>query len=162
MRQYGVEENFVRVCEGLYTGVEMRVLLNGEKSWFVVERGLRQGWPLSPLLFIFLMGMAEELERTQLGVKLEGCWCRTLMYTDDVLVDLVEAYLSRWKMKFNSRKSKIMVVGMREAGVSWKIVEEIVDEVEEFNCLGVWVDRKQRGNVQLEKMVKKQESGLEG
>ena len=35
--------------------------------------GLRQGCPLLPLLFsIHLMGMAEELERTQLGVELDG------------------------------------------------------------------------------------------
>ena len=33
-------------------------------------------------------------------------------------------------MKFNSRKSKVMVVGKREAGVSWKIDKEIVEEVE--------------------------------
>ena len=30
-----------------------------------------------------------------------------------------------------------------------------MDEVEEFKYLGVWVDRKLRGNVQLEKMVKR-------
>ena len=48
------------------------------------------------------------------------------MYDDDVLVqtqlqamlDVVEAYVSRWKMKFNSRKSTAVVVGKREAGVS--------------------------------------------
>ena len=34
-------------------------------------------------------------------------------------------------MKFNSRKSKVRVVGKREVGVSWKIGEEIVKEVEE-------------------------------
>ena len=51
-----------------------------------MKRG-RQGWPLSPLLLnINLMGMAEELERAQLGVKLEGCWYEVLMYADDVLV----------------------------------------------------------------------------
>ena len=50
------------------------MVLNGWKSrWFVVERGLRQRCPLLPLLFnIYLMGMAEELEGAQLGVKLDG------------------------------------------------------------------------------------------
>ena len=33
-------------------------------------------------------------------------------------------------MKFNSRKSTIMVVGKREGGMSWKIGEEIMEEVE--------------------------------
>ena len=35
-------------------------------------------------------------------------------------------------MKFNSGMSKVMVVGKREAGVSSKISEERVKEVEEF------------------------------
>ena len=71
MRQYGVEEKFVRVCKVLYSGVETRMVLNrGKSRLFAVNRGLRQGTPLSPLLFnIYLMGIAEELERTQLGVK---------------------------------------------------------------------------------------------
>ena len=41
-------------------------------------------------------------------------------------------------MKFNSRKSKIAVVGKRDDGMSWKIGEE----VEEF-MYGVWFDSKQ-------------------
>ena len=76
-----------------------------------------------------------------------------------VMLDVVETYVSRWKMKFN-RKSKIIVVGKKEAGVSWKIGEEIVEEVEEFKYLGVCVDRKLRGNVQLEKLAKKAEEWI--
>ena len=53
------------------------------------------------------MEMAEDLERAQLEVKLEGCWCRGLMYADNVvlvadpgaelqaMLDVVEAYVSR-------------------------------------------------------------------
>ena len=58
------------------------------------------------------------------------------------MLDVVEAYVSRWKMKFNSLKSKGMVVGKSEAGVSWKIGEEIDEELVEFKYLGVWVDKK--------------------
>ena len=57
--------------------------------------------PLSPLLFnIYLMGIEEELERAQLGIKLEKCWCGALMYADDVVLvadsgAVVVAYVSR-------------------------------------------------------------------
>ena len=66
-------------------------------------------------------------------------------------------------MKLNSRKSKVMVVGKKEAGVSWKIGEELVEEVEVFKYSGVWVDKEATSNVQLERMPKKrQKSGLGG
>ena len=100
----------------LYSGVETRVVLKGEESrWFVLERGLRQGCSLLPLLFnIYLMGMAEELERAQLGVELDGCWCRAFMCAGDAvlvadsgaelqaMVDVVEAHVSRWQTQGQS------------------------------------------------------------
>ena len=66
---------------------------------------------------------------------------------------VVQAYVMRWRIKFNSRKSKIMVVGKMEGGTSWKIGEEIMEEVEEFKYLGVSFDRKLRSHVDLEKMA---------
>ena len=58
------------------------------------------------------------------------------------MLEVVQAYEIRWRMKFNSKKSKIVVVGKREGGTSWKIGEEATEEVEEFKYLGVWFDRK--------------------
>ena len=55
--------------------------------------------------------MVEELERAQIGVKLEGCWCGAFVYAEDVvlvtdsraelqaMLDVVETYVPRWKMK---------------------------------------------------------------
>ena len=55
----------------------------------------------------------------------------------------------------NSRKNKIMVVGKREGGMSWKIGEEIMEEVKEFKYLGVWFDKKLLGNPHLVKIENK-------
>ena len=82
MGQYGVGRKFIRVCQGLYQEVEASVVLDGEQSrWFQVEKGLRQGGPLSPLLYsMYVMGMLEKLEESNLpwGLKkgrsgVEGC-----------------------------------------------------------------------------------------
>ena len=86
MRQYGVTQKFVRVCQGLYEEVEASVVLDGEQSrWFKVEKGLRQGCPLSPLLYsIYVMGMVEELEDSGLGEKrkygVEHCCTQMILF----------------------------------------------------------------------------------
>ena len=63
----------MKVCERLYSGVEMRLVMNRAKSRsFGIEWSLTQECPLSPLLFnIYLMEMVKKLERAQLEV----CWC---------------------------------------------------------------------------------------
>ena len=60
------------------------------------------------------------------------------MYTDDIvlvansgmelqtMLEVVQAYVMRWRMTFNTSKSKIMVIGKRKGGTSWKIGKEIM------------------------------------
>ena len=76
------------------------------------------------------------------------------------MLEMVQAYAMRWRVKFNSKMIMIMI-GKREGEKSWKIDEETMEELEEFKHLGVWFDKKLRGNVHLEKMLNRAESGLE-
>ena len=62
------------------------------------------------------------------------------MYADDIvlvadsgmelqtMLEVVQVYVMRWRMKFYSRKNKIMVVGKRASGTSWNIDEEIMEK----------------------------------
>ena len=114
MRRYGVTQKSVRVCQGSYEEVEASVVLDGEQSrLFKVEKGLRQGCPLSPLLYsIYVMGMVE-LEDSGLGVKEDGvehCCMQMILFCwqspDELqrMVDTVGEYEEWWRFTFNAVK----------------------------------------------------------
>ncbi|OWZ22452.1 hypothetical protein PHMEG_0002848 [Phytophthora megakarya] len=53
LRRHGYPNHFVQVIKKLHTGTTVRFLANGTRSRKVpVSRGIRQGCPLAPLLFI--------------------------------------------------------------------------------------------------------------
>ena len=76
MKEYGIDGKFLRVCQNLYCDVGARVRVGKIFSErYTIEEGLRQGCILSPSLFsLFLMDLADELERRGLGVKVKGTW----------------------------------------------------------------------------------------
>ncbi len=46
MRKLGMEKNLCILCEGLFNGVEARIVLDkGQSRWFVLEKGFRQWYP---------------------------------------------------------------------------------------------------------------------
>ena len=82
------------------------------------------------------------------------------MYADDIvllvekdaelqeLLDVVGHYAQEWRFRFNTRKSKTMLVGANSEE-SWTISEEQMGELIAFKYLCVWLDRKMRRNVQM-------------
>ena len=58
-----------------------------------------------------------------------SCW-QTQGMELQTMLEVVQAYVIRWRIKFNNKKGKIMLVGKREGGTSWKIGEEAMEEVE--------------------------------
>ena len=92
MRQYDVEEKSVRVCKGLYNGVEARIVSEaGQLKWFGIERVFRQVCPLLSTLFnLYVSGMVEELKGARICVKIDDEWCGALLYVNYIVLWLTQ------------------------------------------------------------------------
>jgi hypothetical protein len=83
--------NWVMICLSL---VSFIVLINGfASSFFHAERGLRQGCPLSPLLFLLVVeGLSRALEEAKRQGEFQGIYISQnlqithLLFVDDVLI----------------------------------------------------------------------------
>lgn len=121
--------NWIMAC---ITTPTFSILINGSAShFFHSERGLRQGFPLSPLLFLLVI---EALSRLIISAKREGlirglkisevCYLTHLLFVDDVLILLdgsvqdsttftriLNLYTKATGMEVNRSKSSITLVG---------------------------------------------------
>lgn len=99
----GFGENFTDWILSCVTSANFAVLINGEASrFFQCERGLRQGCPLSPYLFILIMDSLSLLlakyssEHHFSGIKVSRFYKLVhLMFVDDILL-ISSAKLSEW------------------------------------------------------------------
>jgi len=92
---YGFDQNWIRWVMALVTSASFSILLNGSPSKsFHPSRGLRQGDPLSPFLFILMMeGLGKAItsakrEGTIQGLKLtqEGNMLTHQQFVDDTML----------------------------------------------------------------------------
>ena len=107
----------------MYTGATAAVQIkNFTTNWFPIKTGIRQGDSLSPTLFaIFINDLVVEIKEEYKGVKLnDNLSVPILLYADDIILLSTSAnelknmlktvynWRSKWRLKVNSTKTKIM------------------------------------------------------
>ena len=131
LEQYGIPNHFVQTVKSLYNIAYTSVFINGISSTpFKVNRGVRQGDPLSCLLFdIAIEPLAETLRKSDLtGFKLPGNNKRIIatLFADDTTVYLskeddfghLTEILDTWCLasgaRFNINKTEIIPIGSHD------------------------------------------------
>lgn len=132
LKQYGFPDEFISTVKALYSDAFTTLIVNGTKSSqpFQVTRGVRQGDPLSCLLFdIAIEPLAEALRKSNLkGFTIPGKAERLIatFFADDTTVYLsaddgfgeLQEILDRWCLaagaKFNISKTEIIPMGTPE------------------------------------------------
>jgi hypothetical protein len=124
----GFEVPFITWIMSCLTSTSFAVLINGSTSpFFTPERGLRQGCPLSPLLFLLVAeGLSRALTQGKTtgelsGIKISQALSLThLLFVDDVLLfsggsrreaetlrDILSLFSKATGMQINDRKSSL-------------------------------------------------------
>ena len=126
--QNGIQGKCWKILRALYKNVSNKVLFGGyESDWFDQEFGLKQGCILYPTLFSILMtDLVSMLKEKGLGMNLAGELINCLLFADDIvligksekelqsLLDIASAFVTKWNLKFNVSKSKVLVVGKKK------------------------------------------------
>lgn len=183
LRAYGLPNSFIRTVRNLYDGAMSIVIVNGEKSTeFRITRGVRQGDPMSCLLFnLAIEPLASMLRRSSLrGFNIPGVRDRILaaLFADDTVVylhedddygDLVHI-LRKWcsasRAKFNEEKTDHIPVGtleFRTEAAQRTAMARVVDtlppnarfvpEGAAIRSLGAWVGNNADGAAPWEAIV---------
>ena len=160
LQQMGASGNFLRTLRNIYKNTQCAVKI-GDKltNFFPCKQGVRQGDPLSPLLFnIFINDIFTRLREANCDpVSLDGTNnISALAYADDIVllsttkeglqkaIDTVQKYCEEWKLKMNNSKTKTMIFsrGNQKINCSFNINGVPLENTKEYKYLGIPVHKK--------------------
>ena len=153
LARQGMPRKFVKIIRSLYSQTQGRVRVYGELSKsFPTRSGVRQGCPLSPFLFNFVID--EIMKRALDGLQNPGVRIMTgenlvdLEYADDIVLLFEELHQAQsvlykltevipsFGMRFAPSKCKVMLQDVLCLNTSLTIQGETLEIVDRFTYLG--------------------------
>ena len=155
-----INGNFLELLKNIYKQSKCAVKINNKlTNFFIQEKGVRQGDPLSPTLFnIYINDLFDELEKSNDNfVTLNNIdKIRALMFADDLIListskeglqnslDVLNNYVKKWKLEINYKKTKCVTFskGNQKEKHQFNINNHNLDNVVKYKYLGLTINKK--------------------
>ena len=154
LRKMQINETYITILENIYKNASARIHLDNHVSEpFPIERGVRQGDPISPKLFTAAMEIVFQRAELAGGIDIQGEELKDLRFADDVApCTKEEKSMSKQLNQLNTESKKIGLkihkgktkyMSNFECKSEIKIEEDIIEEVEEYKYLGQTINPNQ-------------------
>jgi hypothetical protein len=152
LKEIGLHGNMLDAVRSLYDRVQACVNTpSGQSDHFDSEMGVKQGCPLSPLLFgIYLDKLEVLLEHEQCDApELQARRVPALLFADDsilcsespiglqVALNSMKFFCDSYGLKVNIGKTKVVVFRGSSAGCSWRYGDREIEQVGDYKYLGL-------------------------
>ena len=150
----GTNGKLWRILRNWYAGTECRVLVEGHCSdSFRVERGVRWGSVLSPVLFLVVMDpLLRQLEESGMGLSVNSFYAGGFLHADDIRtlasnvsfmeeqVAIVQDFARHNLLRLNVQKCEIVVFSRNKMKQfpECSIDGELIPAWDVGKCLGYW------------------------
>jgi hypothetical protein len=158
--QHGVASGIVALLREWHEGAVSTVRINGAYTeWFPLERGVKQGSVLSPLLYcLFINRLVDRVQQRMEGLWHAGHRVCLLLYMDDIAIvgetvrdvqegmDACWGFASEYRFEFNPDKCEWLIVGRRVHRDEDKLYIglRLISRVKTFKYLGIWFSQEGR------------------
>ena len=149
----GLHGKILQLVKAIYKSTKCAVKYDDKLTqFFDFTKGVRQGCPLSPLLFnLYVNDLIELIDSaTKSPVTINGVNVNSLMYADDLVVlahseadlqekmNILSNYCNDWKLEINTKKTKCMVFnrGNKLCKANIVVNGKGIDNVKHFKYLG--------------------------
>ncbi len=180
LAQQGYGGKWLKIVQSMYQDLHAQVVLGDITTKEVqLQEGVKQGCPMSPILFaIYVAELGSRMEQSGMGALLGEGRVPAIFFADDMvivggsaaelqdLLDIVADYGEEKRMSFNDKKSQVLKNWESGTPLTWKVGREVIQEgqeqdieigeTEDYKYLGVTIDMSRKATKrQMEKAVKK-------
>ena len=156
LEAFGFGEGFIRWIRTFYNGIRSTVVVNGQTSpWFPIQRGCRQGDPISPYLFILCVEILAIMIRENKDIKgiiINGIEHKITQYADDTefsldgekksfesCIEVLDTFGNKSGLLLNPGKTSVIWLGSRKnSPVQYMHHLKMEWNPPKFKVLGMW------------------------